>query len=133
MFSSLEKESILRSIVRPLTETLPFENYRTVDSATNISLVRNNNNYVIKNRLSDDEDGHYGDVDEDEEDDREKAKRRMNEQNLSQPSRQSNLINDSFSRNIFSSKFTNPSVQSSPNNATILMMMKKNGIRLFVV
>ncbi|CAF4699730.1 unnamed protein product, partial [Rotaria socialis] len=101
-----KKESVLRSNERPLTETLPFENYRTVDSATNISLVRNNNNnnnnYVIKNRLSDDEDGHYGDVDDDEEDDREKAKRRMNEQNFSQP------------------------IQSSPNNATILMMMKKN-------
>ncbi|CAF1380491.1 unnamed protein product [Rotaria magnacalcarata] len=120
-----KKESILRSNERPLTETLPFENYRIVDSATNSSLVRNNN-YVIKNRLSDDEDGHYGDVDDDEEDDREKAKRRMNEQNFSQPSRQSDLTNDSFSRNIFSSKFINPSVQSSPNNATILMMMKKN-------
>ncbi len=107
----------------PFTETLPFENYRTIDSTTR------NNNYTGANRsLDNDEDGHDGDVDEvDDEDHHKQFKRKSNEQNLSQSSRPSNMIGDSFSRNIPPSIFLDTSVRSSPNHSTILMMMKGNG------
>ncbi|CAF1319275.1 unnamed protein product [Rotaria sordida] len=121
-----QKESIVYSHEQPLIETLPFENYRTIDKTGNISLLRNNN-YMNINRLSNDEDGHDGDVDEDDEDDREQSKRKNIEQKFLQQSRQKNLINESFSRNIPSSKMINTSVQSSPNTSTILMMMMKQG------
>jgi hypothetical protein len=80
--SSDRKESLINP---PFPETLPFENYRTIDSTTRNN---NNNNYTGANRsLDNDEDGHDGDVDEaDDEDHR------------SRPSRPSNLIDDSFSR-----------------------------------
>jgi hypothetical protein len=103
------------SIIQPLTETLPFENYRIIDSTTR------NNNYAGAKRLSDnddDENGHDGDVDEEDEDNPGQSKHKSNEQNIFQSSRQSNLIGDSFSRNNSSSTFINTS--------TILMMMKGN-------
>ncbi|CAF3704569.1 unnamed protein product [Rotaria sp. Silwood1] len=121
-----QKESIIHIHEQPLIETLPFENYRTIDNTGNISLLRNNN-YVNIKRLSDndddDENGHDGDVDEDD-DDHEKSKRKIHEQKYLQQSRQTNLNNnDSFSRNINLTKSTNISMKSNPNNSIIMMMM----------
>ncbi len=125
----LVKESIIHSTEQSLPEILPFENYRTIDSTTNNSYPRNNNS-AGANRLSDDEGGHDGDVDEEDEDDHEPSKRKSNEQNFSQQNRQSNLMGDSFSRNIYSSAFIDNSVRLSPNNSTRLMMMKGTGEHL---
>jgi hypothetical protein len=99
------------SIVQPLTETLPFENYRTIDNKNYAGAKRTSNN--------DDEEGHEGDIDEENEDKHEQSKKKLNEQMISQQSRQ---LGDSFSRNFLSS-----TVQSNPNTSTILMMMKGNG------
>jgi hypothetical protein len=110
--SSDRKESL---IYPPVPETLPFENYRNIDST--IRNNNNNNSYTGAIRsLDNDEDGHDGDVDEADDDD-----------HRSRPSRPLNLIGDSFSRQILSSTFVDTSVRSSPNHSTILMMMKGNG------
>ncbi|CAF1448579.1 unnamed protein product [Adineta steineri] len=118
------KQLINHSNEQSIPETIPFESYRTIDGTINISYPRNNNNInsAGANRLSDDENGHDGDVDEEDEDNHEPSKRKSNEQ-----SRQSNLMGDSFSRNISSSAFIDNSVRLSPNNSTELMMtMKRN-------
>jgi len=124
--SGTENSYDKKESMKALTEILPFENYRTIDNK-----IRNNNNSAGAKRLSNnnDEDGHDGDIDEEEEDEdnHEQSNKKLNEQNLSQPSRQLNLIGDSFSRNIPSSTFIDTSVRSSPNTSTILMMMKGNG------
>lgn len=110
---------MIYSSEQPLAETLPFSNYRTMDNA-----YRRNSN-----RLIDDEDGHDGDVDE-EDDNRDGLKKKSHEQKFAQQSRQFNLKNDSFSRaNSFSLKIHHNSVPTSPNNNTsamMMMMMKGN-------
>lgn len=121
----LEKESIITNTNESrLTETLPFQNYRTVDNSISL-LPLQNKTYSNTKRPSDnddeheDENGHDGDVDEDDEEDREKAKRKLIEQKFMQPSTQPDLMNSSFSRNLSSVKPT--------KNSTMLMMMKTNG------
>ena len=105
-----------------LIETLPFENYRTIDS------TNRNNNYpgvVAPYRpLDNDEDGHDGDVDEVDDDDHQgQYKHKSTEQILPPSSRPSNLLSDCFSRNIPPSTFLDTSVRSSPKNSSTLMMM----------
>jgi hypothetical protein len=148
---------MIRSNEQPLSETLPFESYRsttnptsisrptiTNDGTTNIFLRhqhnkipnRNNNNYAGANRLSDDEYEQEEEGDEEDEDherddnnddEQRQLKRRNNGQIHSQSSMQPVMMGDNFSRNIPSSSFVDTSVRSSPNSSTILMMMKGNG------
>lgn len=110
----------------PLSEILPFENYRTIDSTT-----RNNNYPGVAHRLLDkDEDGHEGDVDEIDDDVDHQGQyhqRKPNEQILLPSSRPSNFLSDCFSRNIPSSTFLDTSVRSSPNNSALMMMMMMKG------
>ncbi|UJR09632.1 hypothetical protein I4U23_013865 [Adineta vaga] len=124
------KESNNQLTEQSVPETLPFENYRTTDGPTNSSYPRNNNS-AGANRLSDDENGHEGDVDEEEEDEEihEPSKRKPSEQILPSENRSTNLMGDSFSRNFSSSAFIDHSARTSPNHSTGLMMMKGNGYR----
>lgn len=96
---------------------------------------RNNNNYAGANRLSDDEyehderEGEHIDESNEPENDeqRQQLRRKDNGQIHSQSSMQSNIMGDSFSRNIPSSTFIDSSVRPNPSTSTIMMMMKGNG------